>query len=307
MGWFDRWRRARQVETARAELFDETFQRRLEYLQVAARRLFAGRLRAERKTRKAGSGLEFAAHREYTAGDDLRALDWNVYARSERLLLKQFEEEEDLTIAVLVDCSGSMLHGPAKFDHARRLAAALAYVGLANLDRVALYGVNTRVLKRLPPARGKGQIFKVFDFLRGLECGGETALADAGRSFGAEQKRRGVAIVVSDLYDPQGFERGINALRYQKFEPLVVHVIDPDDRALDEEGDLVLVDVEDGHAREVTLTEAMRRRFGEVHAAWCAEVEAFCKARQIAYAPARVDQPFEDQVLTLFRRMGLVG
>src|SRR3954471_4760057 len=114
------------------DLFDEEFQRKLDYLALVSRRVFAGRLRAERRTKKTGSGIEFADHREYTAGDDFRYLDWNVYGRTGKLLLRLFEEEEDLSIYILLDCSRSMLFGePPKFDHARKLAAAMAYVGLA--------------------------------------------------------------------------------------------------------------------------------------------------------------------------------
>ncbi len=310
MGLLDRLRRAKSPPPAPARdaLFDEDFQRRLEWLAVVSRRVFAGRLRAERRTKKSGSGIEFADHRDYAPGDDLRYLDWALYARSDRALVKLFEEEEDLAVYVLLDCSASMAAGAApKFDHARRLAAAMAYVGLANLDRVGMLAWSTAHAKRLPPARGRGQIFKVFDFLRGARAEGETALADAARAFAAESRRRGVAVIVSDLYDPAGFERGINAVRYQKFEPMVIHVTDAREAELGEVGDVELVDVETGRAREVTLTPALAARYREAHARWRDEVEGFCKSRQIPYAAADVDGRFEDQVLTLLRRVGMVG
>lgn len=307
MGWLDWLRPAKRSAPAEAELFDEAFQRKLEYLAVASRRLFAGRMRAERRTRISGSGIEFADHRPYTPGDDLRALDWSVYGRTERLLVKRYEEEEDLTIAIVLDVSASMgFGGRARFDHARRLAAAMAYVALSNLDRVTMVAVSTKVERRLPPARGRGQIFKVFEFLRGLKPSGETALAEAGRTLGAELKRRGVAIVVSDLYDPAGFERGINALRYQKFEPMVIHVTDERDADPGARGDVLLVDTETGDGREVTLTPALVARFREAHGRWRHEVEGFCKARRVAYAQADVQGALEEQVLNLFRRSGLV-
>lgn len=305
--WLDRvLRREAPRAPVADELFDEEIQRRLEYLAVVSRRLFAGRLRAERRTKKSGTGIEFADHRDYAHGDDLRNLDWHVYARTDRLLVKLFEEEEDLAIYVLVDCSESMSFGDGKkFTHARRLAAALAYVGLANLDRVALLGWSSTTAKRMPPARGKGRIFKVFEFLRGLQSDGETDLAGAARSFAAENKRRGVAIVVSDLYDPDGFERGINAIRYQKFEPMVVHVLDGEELDGAAQGDLVLEDVETGAEREVTLTPALIERYHAQHALWRSEIESFCKSRQVPYAAADVRGAFEDQVLDLFRRMGM--
>lgn len=308
MGFFDFLRRPpKPAPDAGTELFDEAFQRRLEWLAVASRRVFAGRLRAERRTRKSGAGLEFADHREYARGDDLRTLDWSVYARTGRALVKLFEEEEDLAVYVLLDCSGSMAHGrPSKFDHARRLAAAMAYVGLANLDRVALIAWSTRVARRMPPARGRNRIFKVFEFLRAAEPAGGTALADAARTFAAENKRRGVAVVVSDLYDPAGFERGINAIRYQRFEPMVIHVTDAREADLAARGDVSLVDEETGEARDVTVTPELLARYRAAHAAWREEVEAFCKSRRIPYVAADVTGAFEDQVLHLLRRVGML-
>ncbi|MDP3275262.1 MAG: DUF58 domain-containing protein [Deltaproteobacteria bacterium] len=307
MGLTDFFKRTAQALAPEQELFDEEFQRKLDYLAVISRRLFAGRLRAERRTKKTGSGIEFADHREYSAGDDLRYLDWKVFGRSERMLLKLFEEEEDLSIYVLLDCSESMAFGtPSKFDHGRKLAAALAYVGLANLDRVALVAISTKVDKTLPTTRGKGRIFKIFDFLRSVRTGGTTALADAARMFTAQQKRRGIAIVITDLYDPEGFERGINAIRYRKFEPIVVHLIDPREADPGARGDVTLVDVETGESREITLTDGMVRAYREAHLSWRKEIDDFCTSRRVPYVAADVTEPFEDQVLRLFRRLAVV-
>jgi hypothetical protein len=163
------------------------------------------------------------------------------------------------------------------------------------------------VTRRLPPARGKGRIFKVFEFLRAVKPEGKTALADAARAFTAENKRRGVAVIVSDLYDAAGFERGVNAIRYQKFEPMVIHIVDPREHELGVDGDVTLVDSESGETREVTLTPELKKRYREAHTQWMTEAEAFCKARQIPYVAADVTQPFEDQVLSLLRRVAMVS
>ena len=130
-------RRLRHRAPPREELFDDDFQRKLETLALVSRRVFAGRMRAERRTKKRGSGVEFADYRDYVPGDDFRYVDWNIFQRFARLLVRLYEEEEDLSIYFIVDCSSSMGFGDGKkFDQARRLCAALAYVGLANLDRV---------------------------------------------------------------------------------------------------------------------------------------------------------------------------
>jgi uncharacterized protein (DUF58 family) len=307
MGLTDFFRKSLAPPPPKDDIFDDEFQRKLDYLAVISRRLFAGRLRAERRTKKTGSGIEFADHREYTAGDDLRYLDWKVYGRSERMLLKLYEEEEDLSIYVLIDCSESMAYGdPPKFDHARKLAAAMAYVGLANLDRVALLAISTKVDKTLPSTRGKGRIFKIFDFLRGVRAAGETALADAARQFTTQQKRRGIAIIITDLYDPAGFERGINAIRYRKYEPMVIHVIDPREADPGARGDVTLVDVETDETREITLTDGMVKAYKEEHEKWRKEIDDFCKTRMVPYVAADITKPFEEQVLYLFRRLAIV-
>src|SRR6186713_3713322 len=232
MGLLDLFRRETAPRAKRREsvLFDDEFQRKLEMLALVSRRVFAGRLRAERRSKKKGSGVEFADHRDYVEGDDFRSVDWNVYQRFGKLLVRLYEEEEDLSIYLIVDCSSSMAFGEKKkFDQARRLAAALAYVGLANLDRVTIVGATDAVSSRMPTTRGKGRIFKVFEFLSELGSGGTTDLGDAMKTFVAQHKRRGLAVLISDLYDPAGFERGINVLRFNKFEPYVLNVFDQRD------------------------------------------------------------------------------
>jgi uncharacterized protein (DUF58 family) len=308
MGVLDRFRRAGAPAPRSAKsLFDDEFQRKLEMLALVSRRVFAGRWRAERRSKKKGSGVEFADHRDYVPGDDFRSVDWNVYQRFSRLLVRLYEEEEDLGIYFLIDTSGSMGFGDAaKFDHARKLCAALAYVGLANLDRVTLVSLSDRVSARMPPTRGKGRIFKVFEFLRALEPAGQTDLAVALTTFVAQNKRRGLAVLISDLYDPAGFEGGINVLRYNKFEPYVLHLINPRDGRPDLKGDVRLYDCETGVEREVTVTESLLRRMEQALTDYRAGIERFCTSRQVPYFAADVGRPFEDEVLELFRRGGFL-
>lgn len=274
---------------------------------MVSRRVFAGRMRAERRSKKKGSGIEFADHRDYAPGDDFRFIDWGVYQRFDRLLVRLFEEEEDLSIYFLVDCSTSMGFGDgAKFDQARRLAAALAYVGLANLDRVTIVGVADEVVARMPTTRGKGRIFTVFQFLRGLRADGTTRLADGLRTFVAQHKRRGLAVLISDLYDPAGFEHGINVLRYNKFEPFVLHVVDPSESTPALKGDVRLYDCETGDEREVTVTKKVLERMRGAWQDYRTSVERFCAQRQVPYFAADVSVPFDELVLRVFRRGGFL-
>jgi uncharacterized protein (DUF58 family) len=299
---------SRKAQPVSEDIFDDDFQRKLEYLALVSRRVFAGRLRAERRTKKSGSGVEFADHRDYVAGDDFRYLDWNVYQRFGRLLVRLYEEEEDLSIYIVVDASSSMgFSQQRKFRYAKRLAAALAYIGLANLDRITIVATTDRIEERMPTARGKARIFKVLQFLRGLNASGTTDLGDAMKSFVAQHKRRGLVIVISDLYDPHGFERGINVLRYNKFEPFVLHVVDPNEAAPKMSGDVRIYDCETGEEREVTVTPRVLGQFRAAYAEYLGDIKRFCTERQVPYVPADVNVAFDDLVLRVLRRGGFVS
>jgi uncharacterized protein (DUF58 family) len=316
LGWLESLRtRIAGPERTRAgddELFDDDFQRKLEYLALVSRRVFAGRIRAERRTKKTGSGVEFADHREYQAGDDIRYLDWNVFQRFDKLLLRLYEEEEDLAIYFVLDASASMAFAGTgagagrKLTYAKRITAALAYVALANLDRVEIVTTNDRVMGRMPETRGKARIFKIFRFLRETKPAGITNLEDALRAFVAQHKRRGIVVLVSDLYDPAGFERGINVLRYNKFEPFVVHVMDPEEARPKLQGDVLVYDCETGDEREVTVTGAVLERFAKAYEEYVAQIEKFCSAKQVPYVRADVSTPFDEMVLRVFRRGGFL-
>lgn len=297
----------RRAPAQRAALFDDDFQKKLESLAIVSRRVFAGRMRAERRSKKKGSGVEFADHRDYTAGDDFRSVDWSIYQRFGKLLVRLYEEEEDLSIYFIVDSSTSMTFGDGrKFDQARRLAAALAYVGLANLDRVTIVSATDAISSRMPTTRGKGRIFKVFEFLSELTPGGTTDLGDAMKTFVAQHKRRGLAVLISDLYDPAGFERGINTLRWNKFEPFVLHVVDQKEARPELKGDVRLYDCETGEEREVTVTDSLLDDMARAFHDYQKSIERFCTSRQVPYFAADVAVPFDELVLRVFRRGGFL-
>ena len=264
-------------------------------------------MRAERRTKKSGSGVEFADHREYQPGDDFRYLDWNIYQRFDRLLLRLYEEEEDLAIYFIVDASASMAFGDAKkLRYAKRVAAALAYVGLANLDRVSIVTTSDRVEGRMPATRGKARIFKVLRFLQAIVPTGQTDLEDACKTFVAQNKRRGLVVLASDLYDPNGFERGINVLRYNKFDPFVVHIVDEQEARPKLAGDVLLYDCETGDEREVTVTQKVLDRFAQVYGEYLSDIERFCSSKQVPYIRADIGVPFDELILRVFRRGGFL-
>ena len=196
-----------------APLFDGDFLKKLEYLSLVSRRVFRGQLLAQRRTMQLGGGIEFADHREYAPGDDFRYIDWNVYARHDELLLKRFQEEEDLHVFILIDCSASMSVGsPPKFDYARRVAAAaLAYIALADLDRVAVVAFAGDVVADFPLTRGKARILSLLKFLEQLPAQGTlTDLKRSAQSFVHRMQglRRGLVVVVSDLFDAERLSAG---------------------------------------------------------------------------------------------------
>ena len=197
-------------------------------------------------------------------------------------------------------------NGGKKLRYAKQLTAALAYVGLANLDRVSIVATNDRVMERMPTTRGKARIFKVFRFLSELEASGTTDLGDALKTFVAQNKRRGLAVLLSDLYDPAGFERGINVLRYNKFEPFVIHVVDPLEARPKLQGDVLLYDCETGDEREVTVTPKVLGRFAEAHREYARSVAQFCTTHQVSHIEANVTVPFDELVLRVFRRGGFL-
>lgn len=316
-------KRAPRLVNEDEELFDEAFQRKLEYLAIVARRVYAGRMRAERRSKKTGAGIEFADHREYVPGDDFRYLDWNVYQRTGRLLVRLFEEEEDLAVYVLLDASASMgmtptdasgsssASGPSKLRFGKQLAAGLGYVALAGLDRVSVLALRQsedgrRAEDRLAPTRGKNRVFRIFEMLRGVRAEGQTNLVTSLRTFAAQNKRRGVAILISDLYDPRGFEDAINQLRFAKFETYVLHVIDPQEARPPLHGDVRIVDRETGESRDVTVTPRLLTKLAAAHKAYRHRVETFCGEKQVAYHALTTDTPFDEAILQVLRGGGLV-
>jgi len=293
------------MSTANAQvtLFDGEFLKKLEYLNIISKRLFAGQLRAERRTRRRGTGLEFADYRAYVAGDDVRHLDWKAYLRLNRLILKLFEEEEDLPIYFFIDSSQSMNYGqPTKLDYARRVAAALCYIGLANLDRVNVVSFADGVKSELPPQRGKGRIFKIFRFLTDIGPSGETDARTSFKTYCTETRRRGLAVVISDFFDGHGFERALDILRHFRHDVFVIHIASHEEIDPKLRGELLLVDAESNQTREITVTPSLLTAYRAEYEKYCEAIETYCGRYQLGYVRTVTDFPFEELVLKVFRQ-----
>lgn len=308
---------ASETERGYGATFGSDFERKLEGLALVARRAFEGRFRAERRSKRSGTGIEFADHREYAPGDDFRFVDVPLFARSGKLFVKLFEEEEDLSVHVLVDVSKSMSWAPqgdaasSKLLFARRIAAGLAYITLSGLDRVSISVLSDGRIKTLPQVRGKARIHRVLEFLAqqdhaamGLE--GTTDLASATRAFVAQTPTRGLVILLSDFYD-EGIETAMDRLRHARFEVVALHVFDQDEAAKLGLGDLEIVDRETGERRQVTMTLEMQRRLREAQATLRSRIGSWCRSKQVLHIELPLERTWDDAVLRVLARGGLVA
>lgn len=288
-------------------LLEPEFLSRLEYLSLISRRVFRGRLLAQRRTRQLGGGIEFADHREYSPGDDLRYVDWKVYARHGDILLKRFQEEEDLHVYILLDVSPSMNRGsPSKFDYARQIAAALGYIALADLDRVSVLAYSNVVHSWMPLTRGKDQVLGLLRFLDRLKPEGQrTDVAAIARTLMHRAPRTGLVIVISDLYDHDGFRRGVDLLRHRRFEPHLIQIHTPDEAAPTFLGELELEDVETAQLRKIIITERRLREYREKFAAFLKSIATYCRTYGLSCTHSTTDVPFDDLVLRMMRTAGV--
>lgn len=290
-------------------LFDPRFLEKIEYLSLVSRRAFRGRLFAQRGGRRQGTGIEFADHRNYSTGDDVRYIDWNVYARHGELLLKRFQEEEDLHVYFLLDCSRSMDVGvPRKFDYARRVLAALAYIALDDLDGVGITTFVDDARNDFSLVRGKQRIHPILRFLEHLETHGnvETNLQRSVRTFVSRRQRRGLVIVISDLYDPAGFRLGIDLLRHERYEPYLVHLYDRQESNPPPRGEVELVDIETNHVETVTITRRRRREYLRRYQSFLDSIENYCRSHAIGYLSTATDRTYDEAILDMMRASGIL-
>jgi uncharacterized protein (DUF58 family) len=311
-----------RVQIIIAMILDETLLRKLEQLSLIARRVRVGQTTGERRSTRRGTSVEFADYRDYAQGDDLRRVDWNIYARLKRPFVKLFEEEEDLAVHILLDGSGSMDwggkgntetrgHGDKenKWTYARRLAAALGYVALVSGDRLTVTNLNSPSAIRnsqFGPVRGRGHTLRLFEWLEGQGAEGTTDLNASLRAYAISGGRAGLVVLISDLFSPVGYVDGVTALAARGHEVAVIHTLSPDEVEPPLGGDLRLLDVETGDPQEVTIDGGMRALYRRRLDAWRDEIQATCRARDVHYVPVETDTPFDRVVLYGLRKAGIV-
>ncbi len=302
---------ANVTETKKKEkqspLLDAAFLRHLEQLSYVSRKIFLGKMKGERRSKKRGFSIEFADYRDYTKGDDLRFFDWNIFGRLDRLFTKLFHEEEDLYLYILIDTSASMRMGePEKALFAKRMAAALAYISLTGLDRVCLVGFNQEHYRWIQPTRGKGSIWKIIDFLDNLPAQGETTLYDGCQRFALQQNRGGIVLLLSDLMDPNGYEKAFKQLLQRKNDVYILQILSPDEVHPDMVGSLRLLDVETGEPVEISVTEELLNVYERRLKAYQMGIKNTCLRYGIHFMPITTEEPVERILTHTFRRMGLI-
>ena len=289
-------------------VFDEGFLRQLERIGVLMKQPARGGLKGGRRSTKRGQSVEFADYRDYALGDDLRQLDWNVYARLEKLFVKLFVEEEDVTMTFLIDASPSMAYGrPQKLLFAKRAVAALGYIGLGSEDRVVVASLAGRIARRQAALRGSGRVFRLLSNLSAIQpADGPTDLVAAARHAAAMVSGHGVIVLVSDLLDP-GADRVIRELAATGSELIVLHTLSPDELDPPLEGDLRLVDSETGEGVDITADLATIDAYKARRAAWQEGFADLAAKRRAAYVPRSTDVPLADLVFAELRRRRVVG
>ena len=289
------------------QLFDTDFLKKLEYLNLIARRLIFGRRQALRDSVKKGASIEFRDFREYTPGDDPRTVDWSVYARLGHLMIKLFRQEEELDLWVLLDSSGSMNFGqPNKFDLARQIAAALCYIGLVNMDSAGVAPFDSELDRGLTRLRGRGQIFRMLDYLAALPATGQTDLGRTIRSFLARVRRPSLVVIMSDFYGLEEATKAVDRLRFFKHQIYIIQLASPWEIDPPLRGELRLVDVESNGHEDMTITDSMLRRYRTEFKALGEDLRRYAMKHAIGYSLANTSVPFDQFVRQLLERGGLL-
>jgi uncharacterized protein (DUF58 family) len=279
----------------------------LERLELVSRKVFRGRMKGERRSKRKGQSVEFADFRQYVPGDDLRFIDWNLFARLERLYLKLFLEEEDLHFYALIDASTSMDFGdPTKLQYAKQLAAALGFIGLCRADRVKVESLGTSSRAPGPALRGRSSLWRMQEYLEGIEPGENVSLAEGVRNFCLRNTGKGILVLITDLLDKEGYEKALRFLVAQQMDVYLLHILCPEELNPEIKGDLRLVDSEDSDVAEITVSRPLLDKYKRTLAAFVDGAREFCTRRGMSYLMVSTQTPVETLIANYLRKRGLV-
>ena len=279
----------------------------LERMELVSRKIFRGRMKGERRSKRKGQSVEFSDFRNYVPGDDLRFIDWNLYARLDKLFLKMYLEEEDLHFYALLDDSLSMNFGdPTKLHYAKQLAAAVGFIGLCRSDRVRIESLGQTLRQPAPVLRGRHSLWRMVEYLEAIQAGDSVPLVDGVKNFCLRNSGKGILLFISDLMDKQGYESAFRFLLAQQMDVYVVHVLSPEELNPELLGDLRLIDCEDGEHAEITVSRPLLDRYQRTLATFVDSAREFCTRRGMTYLLTNTNIPVEHFVASYLRQRGLV-
>jgi len=281
---------------------------RLDQLDILSRKLLAGKMKGERRSKRRGQSVEFADYRNYTIGDDLRFIDWNIYARLDKLFLKLFMEEEDISLYILVDVSASCDFGdPNKAVYIKKVAAALGYIGLVNYNRVTIAAMADGIVAETGGMRGRKRVSQMIDFVSKLKPAGSSHFAESCKRFALANRHKGVCVVLSDFFVKEGFENGLRYVAGGKYDLFCVQILSPQEIDPDLTGDLKLRDIEDDDMAEVSITQPLMKQYKSNLNAYCLSLKDYITRRGGTYLFTSTTVPFDTLVLNYLRERGLLG
>lgn len=290
------------------QLLPQELLSKLDAIDLVSRKILAGKMRGERRSKRRGQSVEFADFRNYATGDDLRLIDWNLYARLDRFFLKLFLEEEDLSVYVVVDQTGSMDYGdPNKALYARRVAAALAYIGLVHHNRVNVFSINGNGIAESGPMRGRTRVPRMLEFLNKSKPEGRADLATSLKRFTQSARLRGILVVISDFLDKNGFDNTLKYIASGRYDLFTIQTLSPQEIDPNLQGDLRLKDVEDFSQAEVSINAPLLKQYKQTLNAYCLGLKDYVTKRGGNYLFSSTAVPFDTLVLAYLRRRGLLG
>ncbi len=284
-------------------LMDEDFFRKIESLMLLSRRVMRGEHVGRHRTYRRGSSLEFCDYRDYRQGDDYRFLDLSIMLRLNTPVIKLFESQEDLTIHIFIDTSGSMGYGnPSKFDYARRTAAALGYIGVSQLDRVRIVPITDIPHPHLLAGSQRGSNASIFEFLENLETGGPTDLSKALGTYALRIRQPGLAVILSDLLGDADILDGFKTLLYRGFDILVIQILHPDELNPALSGNTRLIDRETGESVGLFLDSRRIRDYQQYLRHHLSSIESFCIEHGSEYIRTTTELPVENLLFEYITR-----
>lgn len=288
-------------------MLSSDFLNKLDQLRFKSQKPFRGKYRGERRSQNRGTGLEFTDYRRYEPGDDLRYLDWNVYARLEKPFIKLFQADEELSVSILIDTSQSMSFGePSKLEYAKKIATALGYITLANTDRISLYTLSDRLSSVLPSTYGKSHYTRIEKALIPIETGGTTQLNECLTHLSVYQPKVGVVVILSDFLDSNGYREGINSLLGRDYTVSLIHIQSPEEIELLPQGEWQLEDAETGETKEITINDETLQHFREEMDTFRSTLQSFCKQKGINYINLSTEMGIESVILDDLQHIGVI-